>query len=125
VSNVIDTARLARRLLDEVRSPNLKIIMDGANLFPSGALQRQHAVLDEAFDLLGGEIALAHAKDLRADGAAGDAAAGTGLLDYRHYLAHLRGCGFTGPLVLHALREDQVGAALAFLQEQGATLAQR
>jgi sugar phosphate isomerase/epimerase len=115
VSNVIDTAAKARRLLDELRSPHLKIIMDGANLFHHGELLRQHSILDEAFDLLGGDIVLAHAKDLRADGAAGAVAAGSGLLDYRYYLGRLQASGYTGPLILHALREDQVDAAVTFL----------
>jgi sugar phosphate isomerase/epimerase len=123
VSNVIDTAAKARRLLDELRSPQLKIVMDGANLFHSGDLQRQHTILDDAFTSLESDIVLAHAKDLRGDGAAGDAAAGTGLLDYPYYMEQLRACGYTGPLILHALREDQVGAAVAFLQSQGGTLA--
>jgi sugar phosphate isomerase/epimerase len=36
VSNVIDSAQKARRLLDEIRSPRLKITMDAANLFHAG-----------------------------------------------------------------------------------------
>ena len=122
VSNVIDTAPKARRLLDELRSPQLKIIMDGANLFHAGELARQHTVLEEAFALLGGDIVLAHAKDLRADGAAGDSPAGTGLLDYPYYLERLRACGYTGPLILHALREGEVAAAAAFLRRAGSLL---
>jgi sugar phosphate isomerase/epimerase len=31
-------------------------------------------------------------------------AAGTGLLDYDHYLALLRQAGYDGPLILHSLR---------------------
>jgi sugar phosphate isomerase/epimerase len=123
VANVVDSAAKARLLLDELRSPQLKIVMDGANLFHRGELPRQHAVLAEAFALLGDDIALAHAKDLRADGAAGDAPAGTGLLDYPAYLAQLRAGGYRGPLVLHALREEQAATAVAFLQAQGAVLA--
>lgn len=119
VSNVIDTAAKARRLLDELRSPHVKIVLDAANLFHSGDLVRQRAVLDAAFALLGGDIALAHAKDLRADGAAGDAPAGTGLLDYGHYLACLRAAGYGGPLILHSLQEAEVPAAVAFLQGYG------
>jgi len=34
VANVIDSARKGRRLLDEMRSPRLKVVMDAANLFP-------------------------------------------------------------------------------------------
>lgn len=122
VSNVVDSAAKARRLLDEMRSPHLKIVMDGANLFHSGELAAQRAVLDDAFALLGPDIVLAHAKDIRADGAAGDAAAGTGKLDYPHYLTLLDAAGYGGPLVLHALAEEQVGAAIAFLESQGAVL---
>ena len=40
VSNVVDSARKARRLLDEMQSPRLKIIMDVANLFHAGYLKR-------------------------------------------------------------------------------------
>jgi sugar phosphate isomerase/epimerase len=123
VSNVVDSAAKARRLLDELHAPQLKIVMDGANLFHSGDLLRQHSILDAAFDLLGPDIVLAHAKDLRADGAAGDAAAGTGLLDYPYYLERLRACSYSGPLILHALQEDQVGAAVTFLSRHGVALA--
>jgi sugar phosphate isomerase/epimerase len=115
VSNVVDSAAKARRLLDELQSPNLKIVMDGANLFHSGELAHMEEVLDEAFALLGGDIVLAHAKDLRADGAAGNVAAGEGLLDYDRYLSLLRACGYGGPLILHSLHEEQVYQAVRFL----------
>jgi sugar phosphate isomerase/epimerase len=118
VSNVVDSAPKARRLLDELRSPHVKIVMDGANLYPAGSLPRMHAILDEAFDLLGANLVLAHAKDLDHDGDAGHLAAGTGLLDYDHYVALLRQAGYNGPLILHSLREDQVGASVGFLRNK-------
>ena len=101
VSNVVDSARKARRLLDEMRSSRLKIIMDGANLFHTGELPRMREILNEAFDLLGRDIVIAHAKDLSHDGEAGNLAAGAGVLDYDHYLALLQSTGFGGPLILH------------------------
>ena len=116
VANVIDTAAKARRLLDEMQSPRLKIVMDAANLFRAGDLARQPAVLTEAFDLLGPDIALAHAKDLSRDGEAGHQAAGTGSLDYDLYLKLLQQAGYNGPLILHSLSEDDVGPAIAFLR---------
>src|SRR5262249_50807603 len=60
VSNVVDSARKGRRLLDELGSPRLKVVMDAANLFHAGDLARMHGVLDEAFNLLGNDIVLAH-----------------------------------------------------------------
>jgi sugar phosphate isomerase/epimerase len=116
VANVIDTAEKGRRLLDEMRSPRLKVVFDAANLFRAGDLARMPRVLGEAFDQLGEDIVLAHAKDLSRDGEAGHQAAGTGLLDYDLYLKLLREHGYTGPLVLHGLEESQVGAAVSFLQ---------
>lgn len=116
VANVVDTARQGRRLLDEMRSPRLKVVMDAANLFRAGDLARMEAVLSEAFELLGHDIVLAHAKDLSHDGAAGHEAAGTGVLDYDLYLELLRASHYNGPLILHSLSEAQVDAAAAFLR---------
>lgn len=116
VSNVIDSAQRARRLLDEIGSPRLKVVMDGANIFHKGELPHMTALLTEAFDLLGHDIALAHAKDLTEDGHAGNAAAGTGLLDYELYVRLLRDSGYTGALVLHGLSEAQTPGCIEFLR---------
>jgi sugar phosphate isomerase/epimerase len=123
VANVVDSAEKARRLLDQMRSPRLKVIMDAANLFPAGTLPYQRQVLDQAFSLLGSDIILAHAKDLLQDGQAGQEAAGTGLLDYDHYLTLLQASGFGGPLLLHSLAESQVGQAVQFLRQRLASMA--
>jgi sugar phosphate isomerase/epimerase len=121
ISNVIDTARKARRLLDEMQSSHLKIVMDAANLFHAGELPVMRQVLDQAFDLLGSDIVLAHAKDLSHDGEAGREAAGTGMLDYDRYIGLLHRVDFDGALILHGLREDQVDASVAFLRDRLAT----
>jgi len=93
-NNVVDSARRARRLMDEVGSPAVKVLMDAANIFGAGDLARMRSHLDEAFELVGDDIALAHAKDLDHDGDAGGRAAGKGRLDYRHYLELLQAYGF-------------------------------
>jgi sugar phosphate isomerase/epimerase len=116
VNNVVDSARKARRMLDEVRSPRIKIVMDGANIFHTGELPRMAEILDGAFDLLGPDIALAHAKDLDHDGDAGSLPAGHGVLDYDRYLRLLQQSGFTGALILHGLNEQQVPGCVAFLR---------
>lgn len=118
VNNVVDSARKARQLLDEVNSPYLKVVMDGANIFHKGELPRMREILDEAFALLSKDIALAHAKDLDHDGDAGHLAAGQGLLDYGYYLQLLKQSGYTGSLILHGLTEKQVDGCVAFLQEK-------
>lgn len=116
VANVVDSAKKARQLLDEIQSPQLKVVMDGANIYHKGELARMHDILDEAFELLGADIAHAHAKDLDRDGQAGKLAAGTGLLDYDHYVGLLKKVGFEGPFVLHGLDESQVGFCRDFVR---------
>jgi len=116
--NVVASARKARRLLDELKSPRLKIVMDAANLFRVEDLPRMKGILDEAFDLLGGDIVLAHAKDVQAAGELRHVAAGKGSLDYDHYLSLLNVCGFAGPLILHELQESEVAGSVGFLREK-------
>jgi len=118
VSNVVNSAAQARRLLDEMKSPHLKVIMDGANLFPAGKLPYMREVLEEAFDLLGHDIIIAHAKDLDHDGEAGHLVAGKGLMDYDCYLRLLKKAGFKGPLLLHGLAESEVDESVAFLRRK-------
>jgi Xylose isomerase-like TIM barrel len=116
----VDSAGKGRRLLDQMRSPRLKVIMDAANLFdaedPARRLSRSEEILDEAFGLLGGDLVLAHAKDVKWSGEV--VAAGKGDLDYDLYLRHLSEAGCAGPLVLHSLAEEEVAGSLAFLREK-------
>lgn len=121
-ANVVDRPAKARKLMDTIGSDHLKIVMDGANLFHTGDLERMDQVLDEAFDLLGPDIVLAHAKDLVKDGQAGNIAAGTGRLDYERYLSLLQTAGYDGPLMLHSLDEEQVPTSVAFLRQRLAQL---
>ena len=118
VNNVVDSALKARRLLDEIGSPHLKVTMDAANLFHAGELPRMSEILDQAFALVGKDVVMAHAKDLDRDGDAGHKAAGEGKLDYDRYLSLLHNHGFRGPIFLHGLSEAQVPKCAAFLREK-------
>lgn len=123
VSNIVNSALKARRLMDEIGSPFLKVTLDAANLFPAGKLPQMKEILDEAFALIGKDIVLAHAKDLDHDGDAGHLPAGQGKLDYDHYVALLRKYQFKGPLLLHSLSEAQVPGCVSFLREKLARFA--
>lgn len=118
VSNVIDNAVKAKRAIDIVASPKLKVCIDGANLFHKGELPRMDEILDEAFDLIGEHVVFAHAKDLSKDGEAGHDAAGTGFLNYDRYVELLKGVGYDGAVVLHSLTEEQVPGCRDFLVEK-------
>jgi sugar phosphate isomerase/epimerase len=115
-ANVINTAAKGRALLDAMQSQRLKVIMDAANLIVPGTEQEMHRVLDEAFELLGEYIVIAHAKDVGPDNTF--RAAGTGILDYDYYLHHLEAATVEVPLIIHGLSEAQVDATVRFLREK-------
>jgi sugar phosphate isomerase/epimerase len=114
LGNVVSSAPLARRLLDEIASPALAVTLDAANLIPRGGLQDQARVLTEAFELLGGDIVLAHAKDVTGEGKF--VGAGKGGLDYPLFMRLLAGIDFEGILVLHSLPEDEVPTSTSYVQ---------
>ncbi len=73
----------ARRVLDEIGSPNLQIIFDPVNLLDSCNYRDRDAIIEEAIDLLGEDIAMIHIKDFVVqDGELVSVAAGTGEMDY-------------------------------------------
>ena len=61
-NNVVNSVPRARMLLDEIRSPWLKVVLDPANLMRVEDRPRLAEILDEALDWLGPDIVLAHAK---------------------------------------------------------------
>ena len=119
-NNVVDSAEKGRRLLDEMGSPRLKVVMDAANLFdatdPTRRLSRSEEILEEAFELLGGDLLLAHAKDVNRSGEV--VAVGKGELDFDLYIKHLSEAGYDGSLVMHGLAEEEVEGSLAFLRRK-------
>ena len=126
LNNVVDSARQARRLLEDMKSPRLKIILDPANLFHPGNPASWPSTLEDAFAWLGGDIILAHAKELDGKGHAGNLPLGAGRLDWDDYLSRLDGAGFAGPLIMHGFEERDVPAGTAFLKQKlNATLLSR
>jgi sugar phosphate isomerase/epimerase len=117
-ANVISSASKARRLLDDMGSPRLKIVMDASNLFHPGDRANREDVLTEAFDLLGDDLVLAHAKDFRDTGKMEYVAPGKGILPWAHYLQLLRASKFDGPLIIHSLPEAEVESSVAFLRNK-------
>ena len=118
-ANVVSTAAKGHALLAAMQSPRLKVVIDPANLIVPGdehQMSQMTRVLDEAFDLLGEYIVIAHAKDRGADDTF--RAVGEGILDYDQYVRLLRAAAFDGPLILHGLTEDQIDAALQFLRDK-------
>ena len=63
--HVLNSAKLARRLLDEVASKRLKIIFDPVNLILTQEdIEIQESIYNELFELIGNDIAALHVKDV-------------------------------------------------------------
>ena len=66
--HIVCNPKRARRVLDEINSPNLQIILDPVNLLDICNYQDQVAIVDEAIELLGPDVAMVHLKDYVVEG---------------------------------------------------------
>ena len=112
--NVVASATDAARLLAEMRTPRLRIILDAANLVAVAAPERQRDVLAQAFDLLAPHTAVLHAKDTALDGS--HVAAGSGFLDYPFLFEMIGRHRLDVPVIIHDALENDVARAREFVE---------
>lgn len=83
VRHIVWCPKVARRVLDEIHSPNLGIIFDPVNLLDADNYKDQKEICKEAIELLGDDIMMIHIKDFMPNGDKLDSmAAGLGMMDY-------------------------------------------
>jgi sugar phosphate isomerase/epimerase len=159
VNNIVNSVSKARRLLDEVGSPWLKVAIDPANLpiphcellrsidqvFQERAGYRESdkdrlasilvpdpivngymkEVFEEAFDWLGPDIVLAHAKEPRLETVSpnlmkllkkGEAQTLRQGVFYGPYFDGLRSVGYSGAIIIHGLEETDVSERVSLLR---------
>ncbi|RWL44319.1 MAG: sugar phosphate isomerase/epimerase [Mesorhizobium sp.] len=114
-ANIVTSAEDAVRLIAEMGSKRLRIVLDPANLFEQANLDEARAIVAEAVERTAGHVALAHAKDRFADGRF--ATAGRGVVDFADFIARLKATGFDGPLVTHGLSAGEAPGVARFLKE--------
>jgi len=114
--NVINSAVKARQLLDQIGSKHLKIVMDGANLAGPDNARSLRDILVEAFDLVGPNIAMIHAKDISNDANMNAQEVGKGRMDWNTYFECIRAIAFNGPIILHNLAPSQVDKSVLFVK---------
>jgi sugar phosphate isomerase/epimerase len=105
LANVVSSAAKAREMLDALSTKRVRIVLDPANLFETAGEAERRTIIERAVDLLGPDIGMAHAKDRDAQG--GFVAPGTGVIDFAHFIARLRGAGFDGALVGHGFSAEE------------------
>ena len=115
LGNVVSSAAVARRLLGEIGSDRIGIVLDPANLAEKCEPQERRRIIAGAVDLLGDRIVMAHAKDRSAAGHV--AAPGQGVIDFGHFLSRLRVAGFDGPLVAHGFEAGEAADVARFLRK--------
>ncbi|SDM55425.1 sugar phosphate isomerase/epimerase family protein [Lachnospira pectinoschiza] len=100
--HIVNTVERARRVLDEINSPNLQIIFDPVNLLYPGNIKDQDEIIKKGFELLGKDIAVVHCKDFIDEGKEVDlksVAAGKGGPDGKG--------GLNYPLLLKLIKEHK------------------
>lgn len=103
--HIVCSPKRARRVLDEIGSPNLQIIFDPVNLLDISNYQQRGELFAEAMELLGEDIAVMHIKDFVVrDGQLLSVAAGTGEMDYSGIIRFLK----EKKPYIHATLEDTV-----------------
>jgi len=114
--NVIGSIDRTERLLSEINSPALKLVMDPANYFRQEDLPQMKSMLEEMFRRLGPHIAVAHAKDVKgAPNGPEHPAAGLGELDYPLYLRLLAELDRPLDLIFEHVAIDDVPRARDFV----------
>ncbi len=107
-SNIIDTPVNARRVMDEVGSDHLKMILDCANLFHIGRAHPEYVqeTIAHAFEFFGEDIVLAHGKDIREGDGINFCGTGRGIVDFPFTAQMLKKYGFAGDMFLHGIYDE-------------------
>lgn len=107
-ANIIDTPENARRVMDEVGSKNLRMILDCANLFHAGRAHPEYVreTIKNAFENFGNDIVIAHGKDIREGDGIDFCGTGHGIVDFPYTARLLREYGYTGDMFLHGIYDE-------------------
>lgn len=89
--HIVCNPKRARRVLDAIASPNLQIIFDPVNLLDICNYKDRDAIIAEAMEVLGDDIAMVHIKDfVVSEGKLVSVAAGTGEMDYAQIIRFIK-----------------------------------
>lgn len=110
--HTVSTAQKMRRVLDTIRSKNLRVVFDAANLLSQEQYREQSHIIAEALDLLGDDIVAIHAKDFVTEsGVLKSVPAGSGQLDFAPVLEFVHHRQAAIPVLLEETGEpDAVGS---------------
>lgn len=117
-THIVQDGKAARRVLDAIRSDNLKIILDPVNLLHTDNVDRRDEVIREAIDLLGEDVEIIHLKDYqRTEGGLRSMACGLGEMDYTDILRFAKHRKPFIQMTLEDTKPDNAEAARLYLEQ--------
>ncbi|KIS03859.1 sugar phosphate isomerase/epimerase family protein [Paucilactobacillus wasatchensis] len=118
INHPIYNNQIQKRLLDEVDSPNVKIIYDLTNILTPENLNDQGAILAEAEKLFKDDIFEFHIKDFVFDhGEKKTVPFGEGVLDAERYIKFISKLKPYSDCILEGLKEDRLEQSLNFINQ--------
>lgn len=119
IRHIVYNPGRARQVLDAIGSPNLQIILDPVNLLDENNAADHRAVIQEAIDLLGEDVAVIHLKDFQVqDGKIVSVGAGMGEMDYTGVMQFIKKEKPYIHATLENTKPDNAVAARLFVQKQ-------
>lgn len=117
--HIMSTPERTERVLKEIHSPNLKVILDAINLLNAENVSRANAVIQESFERFGDQISILHMKDYvlrEEDGEPVSLACGLGQMDYSLLLSFAKEHHGL-PMTLEDTRPENAEMARLYLEK--------
>ena len=120
-SHIVSTPERAQRMLEEVDSEHLRIILDAVNLIGPDAENRADEVIEDAIRRLGDRVSILHMKDYRVrNGVREDSACGTGKMHYERLLRFAKDRDL--PMTMENTVPENAEASRLYLEKIAASL---
>ncbi|GGC84050.1 endonuclease [Thalassobacillus devorans] len=116
--HLIGTAESLQRMMEEIPSSNIGVVLDPGNLMTASNFSDQDEVIKEAFNLLGNRIVACHAKDrmIDSEGNIQTVVPGQGDLNYSLYMELLEQYKPQVQIVMEAAEEHQMLEAKDYIE---------
>ncbi len=120
-SHIISTPERAQRLIEDIHSDALRIILDAVNLISPRDTERAEDIVQDAIRRLGDRVSVLHMKDFKLrDGKVEAMACGTGDMKYQTLLRFAKERGL--PMTLENTIPENAEAARLHLEKIGASI---
>lgn len=107
-----------KKLLDQVDSPNVVVVLDPTNLIDSDTHKTQAELFQQSFDLFGKDIVAVHLKDFTvADDQLQIAPIGKGIMDFKSILKIIKKESPFLHIITEETKEEELDSAMLYLKD--------